>query len=231
VFLFACVVLCILYYNNPPGNFLLIKKKKLKTTMEEIRQQFLKQSAEFIAKWYQDIVAEKVTENSENTKKLGKEKLGEMKANLKDLTSKADTIANEFLSDSRHWWHLSPSDQGGHFPYEYGGNDNYHERIEKSLRYALGKVGPMLETYGYKVDSHWYEYTNYNPIKKVPHYPFHLEWSNEMKATLKNYSKMYTQAYQTYSEIKNLKKKKEEKEATDLWTMFHMKMKSSYFDH
>jgi hypothetical protein len=31
VFLFVCVVLCILYHNNAPGNFPLIKKKKTET--------------------------------------------------------------------------------------------------------------------------------------------------------------------------------------------------------
>ena len=194
----------------------------LKNAMEEIRQRFLKQSAEFIANWYEDTVNNKVAQDSENTKKLGKEKLAEMKAMLRDLTSKADVVANEFLSDSNTWWHLSPNDQGVFSspyssPYEQYGN-RCSDLIDKPIRYALGKVGTILEKFGYKIDSDWHrQYYSYNPKEQGAYYPFALDWSKEMQLTIGNYNESYKQAHKKFIEIKNLKKQKEQKEATDLW--------------
>ena len=193
----------------------------LKSAMEEIRQRFLKQSADFIAKWYEDTINGRVVSDSENTKKLGKEKLAEMKAMLKDLISKADVVAKEFLSDSGTWWHLSPNDQGVFSsPYSspYGQYDNRcSDLLDKPIRYALGKVSTILEKFGYKIESNWHRQYSYNPKEQGAYYTFALDWSKEMQLTIGNYTESYKEAYKKFVELKNLKRQKEQKEADDLW--------------
>lgn len=197
--------------------------------MEDLRLQFIKKSGEFVARWYEETVKGFVAEDSENTLRIGKEKLSVMKVKVKELSTKAEEVANEVLSHPSLWWHLAPSDQDIISPYEQFAY-RFPEIIDKPIRRALGKVGTILEEFGYKVNTKpvysgiggtsWYEYptvSSYSVTNPVPYYPFRFVWSNEMQSTLKSYNELYKQACRLYSEIKTLQKQKKTKEATDLW--------------
>ena len=75
--------------------------------MEEIRSQFVHATAAFASKWFNETTKNYVTSNTENTIKLGKEKIKEIKAKVKALTSQASQISSEVLSNEKLWWHLS----------------------------------------------------------------------------------------------------------------------------
>ena len=207
------------------------KQKELelrKLELEESKQQFIKASAVFVAQWYNETAKRYVCTDPQNTLRLGRNELSHMKIKLKDLSDNAVGIANEFLSERSLWWHLAPKDEDNHsFSYEKYGN-KCPDIIDKPIRKVLGKLGVLLEEYGYDVTtkgagssdivSVW---NNKNvspyPINPVPYYPDSFDWSKDMQNMMRRYNEIYKQACDTYSDIKRLQQSKLAKQAADLW--------------
>ena len=200
-----------------------------KLEMEEVRQQFIKASAIFIAQWFNVTAKQYVCTDSQNTLELGRDRLSSMKFKLKNLTENAEKIVNEHLADQSLWWHLSfkGEDASASSYLQYG--NKCPAIIDKPIRKALGKLGVILEEYGYDVTtktggparddiSVW---NNKNespyPINPVPYYPNSVDWSMDMKNIMRKYNEIYKQAYDTYSSIKHLQQSKLNKQAADLW--------------
>jgi hypothetical protein len=207
------------------------KQKELeayKRDMEAVRQRFIGASAIFIANWYTATAKQYAITSSENTLRLGKDKISSMKAKLKDLVANAEEIANEFLSDNSLWWHMNPAGKDGYAsPYVQYGN-NYPKVINKPIRKSLGKLGVVLEEYGYGVTtkagcstenlSVWNDKNvSPYPIIPVPYYPDSLDWSKDMQDIMRSYNEIYKQAYYAHSEIKRLCQSKIDMQSTDLW--------------
>jgi hypothetical protein len=199
-----------------------------KSEMEAVRQQFIKSSIVFIAQWYNATAKYYVCTDSQNTLKLGKDKLSFMKIKLKDLTDNAEKIANDFLSDHSLWWHLAPKIEDGYSARYVQCGNKCPDIIDNPIRKALGKLGVILEEYGYGVttkgggsDNNSSVWNNKNispyPINPVPYYPNSFDWSKDMKDIMRRYNEIYKQAYDAFSAIKRLQQSKLDKQATDLW--------------
>jgi hypothetical protein len=199
-----------------------------KLEMEEIRKQFIEASAVFIANWYNLTAKNYVFKDSQNTLRLGRDKLFSMKLKLKSLMDDSNKVANEFLDEHSLWWHFAPKMENNNIsPYLQCGN-KCPEIIDKPIRKALGKLGLILEEYGYSVNtkggnsgddiSLW---NNKNvspyPTDPVPYYPDSCDWSKEMRDIMKTYDEIYKKAYSAFSGIKLLNHSKISKQAADLW--------------
>ncbi len=197
--------------------------------MEAIRHQFAEASAVFVAQWLNETAKRYVCEDSQNTLRLGRERLSSMKCKLKNLTDNAERIVNEVFSDQSLWWHLAPKDEDENSsPYVQQGN-NCPIIIDNPIRKALGKLGVILEENGYRVTtkaggsagndvSVW---NNKNvspyPINPMPYYPNSFEWSKDMKDLMKRYNEIYRKAYDAYLDIKRLPQSRLHKQAAELW--------------
>jgi hypothetical protein len=199
-----------------------------KLEMEEIRKQFIEASATFIANWYSLTARNYVFKDSQNTLRLGRDKLVSMKIKLKMLTDDSKKIAKEFLNERSLWWHFAPKIENNNtFPYQQCGH-KCPEIIDKPIRKALGKLGIILEEYGYNINtkggnsgedvSVW---NNKNvspyPTNPVPYYPDSCDWSKEMRDLMKSYDEIYKKAYSEFSGIKLLNQSKLDKQAAELW--------------
>lgn len=102
------------------------------------------------------------------------------------------------------------------------------EIIDQPIRKGLGKLGVLLEEYGYNVatksGSYGYEVSVWNnknvspyPTNPVPYYPDSLDWSSDMKVLMKRYDELCKQAHEAYSNIKRFQQSKIDKQAADLW--------------
>lgn len=200
-----------------------------KLEMETIRQMFIEASAIFLAHWFNITAKRYVCTDSQNTIRLGRDSLSSMKFELKNLTDNAKRIINEVLSDQSLWWHLDPKGADGNAsPYLLCGN-KCPEIIDKPIRKALGKLGVILEEYGYDVTTRTGGSTRDNlsvwnnknvspyPVNPVPYYPDSVDWSREMKDLMRRYNEIFKQAYDAYSSIKRLQQSKLDKQATELW--------------
>jgi hypothetical protein len=199
-----------------------------KLEMEEIRKQFIEASAIFIANWYSLTAKNYAFKDSQNTLSIGRDKLASMKIKLRSLTDDSKKIANEFLDERSLWWHFAPKiENNNSSPYMQCGH-KCPEIIDIPIRKALGKLGVILEEYGYNINtkggnsednvSVW---NNKNvfpyPTNPVPYYPDSCDWSKEMKEIMKSYDEIYKKAYSEFSGIKLLNQSKLEKQAADLW--------------
>ncbi len=186
--------------------------------MEEIRIQFIDATAVFASNWFDDTTRKYVTSDTENTLKLGKEKIGEIKAKVRKLSSQASQFSEEALSTKELWWHLSLKEMGVLSPYCCSGNRD-PEIVNKGVRRVVGRLGPILSEYGFlRHEDCWLEHASkcYGQ-KPTPYYPYGLSWSQEMRIIMIQYNEIYKQAFAMYKEIANLKAQKQTKQAIEIW--------------
>ena len=210
---------------------LLIQKKEkelnpLRTRMEELRLQFINETAQFAAKWFDEITRLYVTKRSDVTLSMSKEKLAEMKNRVNDLVKNADRIVRTALSDPNIWWHQAPRKNDSVFQYEQVGS-RFPELIDKPIRRALGGLGVVLEQYGYGVtvgsapresyQEYWYERTEDYAAGPHPYFPHLLLWSGDMQHTMTQYDELFKQAMKVLLEIQKLKEEKKSRQAGELW--------------
>ena len=159
---------------------------------------------------------------------MGKDQLAQLKAKLKDLTDNAEKGANDFLSADSLWRHLSSKGEDYYVSAYSQFGSKYPEIIDQPIRKGLGKLGVLLEEYGYnvatKAGSYSEEVSVWNnknvtpyPTNPVPYYPDSLDWSSDMKALMKRYDELCKQAQEAYSNINRFQQSKIDKQAADLW--------------
>lgn len=125
-----------------------------------------------------------------------------------------------FLKEENLWWHIK---QGEQIYYYYGNRPP--TSLDKAIRLVAGKLAPILENYGYliaKPNSYdlWREWDssgNTHPINARPIYPFSLDWSEEMKALIKQYGELVISAQKSTRNIEQIKNEKGQNQAQDLW--------------
>ncbi len=187
--------------------------------MEEIRAQFVKVALDFVLKWIDATARRYVLSDTDNTLKLGREKISEMKGKVKTLMSQVPQITNEVLSDKELWWHLSPKKMDTGSPYEYYTPNRDPDLVDKGVRRIIGRLGSILSEYGFlRQGENWFEQgSSYYGQNPMPCYPYGLDWSQDMRTIMKQYNEVYKQTYAKYKEIIDLKAQKKTKQATDLW--------------
>ena len=192
----------------------------LTSRMEQIRQSFMSTTVEFVRPLFWEQTESLVKREAELTKKLGVEKLAQLKSEVKALQDNTESIAAQFLNEDRLWWHLKPSEQ----MYSYYGN-RPPDGLDKAVRLIAGRVAPILEKYGYlsaNLSEHgiWREWDasgNHHLPNSRPCYPYGLDWSDTMKALIQEYQRLHQDATRQANDVAKLKKAKEQSEAEDLW--------------
>lgn len=100
-----------------------------------------------------------VKSNTENTKKLGLEKLSELKKELNTLIDQVPELVNKKFDNDELWLLLSYSLDGkDEFNSLFNAQRNIKSNIDNSIRELLGYSGKILIDYGYKdysKDSSW----------------------------------------------------------------------------
>lgn len=185
--------------------------------MKEIHQDFMAATTEFMKSWYAELTKQKVTGATKLTKQLGIEKLSKLKAEVSKLQENTPQIVNDLINDVRIWWHMRNEEKV---------DLHFKDNVSKSLRLIAGKLGPILERYGYITTDpqepgfwrEWDEYGLNRPPNARPYYPHHLNWSDHMKSIIDEYDDLMRDALQYSSELKKLKAEKTQYEVEDLWS-------------
>jgi hypothetical protein len=204
------------------------KLEKYKIEMQIVRQSFIKVTGDFFATWYDSTARHYITSGSQNTIRLGKDQLAKLKAKLKDLIDNAAKYADDCLSADSLWCKLPPKTEDNYVSAYSQHGTNCPEIINKPIRKGLGKLGVLLEEYGYNVatkpgtyDDNVSIWNNKNispyPTNPMPYYPDSLDWSPKMKTLMKRYDELCKQAQDAYSNINRIQQSKIDKQASDLW--------------
>ncbi len=204
------------------------KLVKYKIEMQTVRQLFMKATSVFFANWCESAARHYIISESQNTIRLGKDKLIQLKVKLKDIIDNSEKNVNELLSADSLWWQSSLK-EGDNFVSAYSQyGSKCPEKIDHPIRKGLGKLGVLLEEYGYnvatKAGSYGVEISVWNnknvspyPSNPVPYFPDSLEWSSDMKVLMKRYDELCKQANEAISNIKRFEQSKIDKLAADLW--------------
>ena len=192
--------------------------------MEEFKTEFIKQTIQFASEWYRKTVKEYITKYPEVTLSMSEEKIAIMKTKIAGLVQGSEKIVNGELDNPELWWHQKPYLHDSIQQYTQIA-DKYPEILDRAVRYALGRLGTVLEEFSFHVTASgntgsyqefWFERppgTN----QTITYYPHLLKWTEGMQDAIKKYNEQFTQAITLYNEIQKLKEQKKKQQAMARW--------------
>jgi hypothetical protein len=201
----------------------------LRSEMQKKKLQFVNDTSQFVAKWYEDTARQYITKYSDVSLKLSTQRFGDLKAKVRRAVADSKEISERAFSQQGIWWHEKPELHTVVTQYDNLGNqqvgDKYSEVIDRPVRVALGELGIILEEFGFNVRTtvtygpHHQEYWFQKAEEKItsPYFPHMVEWSKSMKETLQEYNQLYKQALLKLQEIQTTKDEIERKKIIDLW--------------
>jgi hypothetical protein len=208
---------------------LLIQKKEVEllplcTFMEELKQEFILETIDFASKWYKKTAKDYVAKYPEIALRMSEEKILKMKTKINQLVGDTEKIVKDELDNSALWWHKMPRHNDSIEQYTQL-VDKYPQILDRAVRHVLGRLGIILEEFGFNVDASgnpssfhefWFERLP-NTEKIIQIYPHLLKWTAKMEETTRKYNEQYTQAVTLYTEIQKLKKEKIKQQALTRW--------------
>jgi hypothetical protein len=191
----------------------------IKSELESISRQFLLATAELVRHSYRQLVETLVKDKPKLTKRLGVERLSQLKVDLRELENNAQNAVSEFLDVDKLWWHRAEGDQ------QYSDLPQRHSDLDKALMLAVGKLAPVLEKYGYLptestdpgIWREWDKTARRRALDARPYYPHRLEWSQSMKDSIQRYAALHAKGLETAAKLARLKEEKASREAEELW--------------
>jgi len=196
----------------------------LRSFMEELKTEFIKQTADFALKWYRKTAKEYVTKYPEIALKMSEKKMGDMKTKVNELIKNAEKIVRNELDNPAIWWHQKMNLHDPIDKYKQVA-DKYSEALDHAVRHILGRLGLVLEEFGFNVTTKsntgaykefWFE-TPVGSKQIVPCYPHLLSWSEEMQNSVRLYDAQFTHAITLFNELQLLKEEKKRQEALTRW--------------
>jgi len=190
----------------------------LKSQGENAYIQFVNDATIFLSNWYDQETISYVKRDSDRTIALGKEKLSEMKIKLRSLMDESGKIAAKDLINAEICWHLLSYEEIDSRSHDtttdmnrYG--DNRHKELDGGLHTACEKISEILKPYGYIPQS----YGRGDRTGELRYCSYRLNWSENMKRSMKAYADLYEKAKLVSQRIVRLNQEKKENQAKNLW--------------
>ena len=196
----------------------------LRLRMEEFKSQFTKETADFASKWFRKTTNDYVTKYPDVILNMNEAKIAALKRRVDELVENSGAVAKEELDNPALWWHREPHlNESVNLYLQVA--DKYPEVLDRAVRRVLGRLGVLLEEFGFRVTAGgntttYYEFWFERPIGSrgaIPCYPHLLSWTDEMQDTIRQYNAQYLLALRLYNEIQQLKEEKKRQEALKRW--------------
>ena len=193
--------------------------------MEELKREFIEETASFASEWYRKTTKEYVSKYPEVTLAMKEEKIAQMKAQVYQLIQDTEKIVWAELEQPELWWHLRPRLHDSIDKYLQVG-DKPPEILDRAVRHVLGRLGLIFEDYKFNVSARgisgsykefWFEHSPDNESFSVPLYPHLLAWSQKMQNAIRNYNMEYVEATAIFVEVQKLKQEKKRQQAMSRW--------------
>lgn len=193
--------------------------------MEEFKAEFVEETVSFASEWYRKTLKEHITKHPEVILNLKEEKIAHMKAQVNELIRNSEKIVRGELENSGLWWHQRPRIHDSIEQYLQV-DERYPEILDRAVRHVLGRLGLILEEYGFNVSASgntsvyrefWFDHPTGTESASKPSYPHLLKWSENMQNTIRNYNKQYMRSMAVFSEIQRLKEEKKKQQAINRW--------------
>jgi hypothetical protein len=180
---------------------LAIRTSELISELQEIhplRARLWSALIEYAADWFdkksQQVVA------AENNIILTPEHLAELKRKVRVLYIEANSVIRDEVDGPELWWPEDLDEHGSQFSAE----------LLQKLRYALGRLAPILETYGYlREEPAWRLHTPgfQTFTNSRPYYPDDLEYSAALADAVEQYKCRLVAAHKLCTMTSNLRER------------------------
>ena len=193
--------------------------------MEELKNEFIKETVSFASEWYKKTTKEYVVKYSEISLGVKEEQIAKMNAQVNELVHDTEKIVKSELDVVVLWWHQRPSLRDSINQYLQVA-DKYPIILVGAFRHVLGRLGLILEEYKFNVFASgntgsyaefWFDKPRGDGFTSVPYYPHLFKWSGEMQGTIQKYHSQYLKAIALYTEIQKLKDEKKQHQAMNRW--------------
>ena len=182
---------------------------------EQYMNEFMKPTVRLCSRKIDDIIEEVIIKEPQITKKHGDKGLQELLSKKNGLLNDLPNIVEKEVQSAKIWKHKIISTEP-----EYEDISDYFMDIydfKKDIKGSLGRVlgygVKLLLEYGYlkKHSTHWYESDNNKIV-----YREEIEFNHEMDTIVVNYLHSYHSLYESFRNLENLKRKRDEQEAKNL---------------
>lgn len=196
----------------------------LRQRMEQLKQEFLKETTSFTADWYKKTAKQYITKYPEITLHMSEVQIAKMKAEINNLVKDTGKNVRDVLDREVFWWHQKPRLNESIEQYMQLA-DRYPETLDRGVRQALGFLGVILEEFHFHVIANgnagsyqefWFAQA-VGSQQVVPCYPHLLKWTEPMQDTIRDYDAVYVKAMAIFSEIQLLKEEKRRQDALSRW--------------
>ena len=187
----------------------------LKTQLDEASGILVKDINIFIKEKFQVDIETNVKTKTEITKKLGIEKLKELKKDLSELIERIPSLVDGIIKDDV-WLHKNYSLKGtDEFNQKYNIKSRFNASIKNILRELYGHEGIILFKYEYAniKDSEWEKPYN----SDIPKYKYGFSLSKQLEESITIYINLLEQLHDIVVKLDKVKNQKEQQEAIDLW--------------
>jgi hypothetical protein len=191
--------------------------------LEAVRREVLPVAAKFAMRWWESRIGIEVERNATVTAGLTDDQLGKLKVQVQELGSSAKEHVASFLADSKAWWHL-------HAPITTASDDSdskYYtdarggpERIEKQLGLALGKLGSILEPFGYLAGTGRWPKDSGGRFYANPKW---VAWPKELNPMMYRYASLVSEAQIVIAELARLRLGRRPMAEGDSWRTYAAK--------
>ncbi len=194
-----------------------IAQRRLDTAadrMKQIRKEFMSETIKYFRVWYEQLTKAKVTAEADLTRELGINKLSQLKNEVNVLKGGTEKNVSEFIGNDSLWLRQNDSIQ-----------PSFTEDIDNALRLIAGKLGLILENYGYITSnpedpSFWREWDKLGlnrPPDARPFYPHYLDLPVHIKDMVEEYEELIREKAEYTYHVKKLRDTKARSEAEALW--------------
>jgi hypothetical protein len=186
----------------------------LDSQLHEHREKFTNAAVEWLRLWYWETTEQIVTgDGKENTRSLGSERIAELKARVEALRDEAAQTINETLGADDIWerWRANRA---------VVSHCSVSRDVQGEMAFATGKLGPVLEEFGYLPKSEWREFDRVTGVRMSygrPRYPSGIVLSEALLEQLKLYEQAGKRWIECHDAIRKAKDRQAESEAKDLW--------------
>lgn len=195
--------------------------------MEACRRQFFKETAEYASAWFRKTAKDYIAKYSDVLLSLPEEKVVDLKREVNQLAENSQDVTRLEFDKPGLWWHLEPRVNDFSDKYRQVAN-RYPDVVDRAVRRVLGRLGLILEDYGFRVTARgitgtYYEFWFERPVPAggaIPSYPHLLAWTENMQEAIREYNVYYVSARSLFNELTQLKQAKKQRQALTLWECF-----------
>ena len=202
------------------------KLADIKNQMDQLVERFACEAGALLKGWFPMQAKEEIKRAAEVTLAIEDGQLAALKAEVGQLSEQAVEIAHEYLTDKKLWW--TGSSQQGTYDFRFMIHGNkMPEEIDRAIRFAGGRLGTILEKYGYlkgnasdvssTVWRAWDKSGNRRIMNGPAACPYEITWTAEMRKIIEAYDTKRKGAESIVASIADIERRKKRSLAEDKW--------------